>query len=153
MSTNPQWKSFQPPDTMNQDSAIIDFKPMTSNGNIFFLSSTPNYDRIIFQAKHRKHLILQIAPHQIHGSGKTFLYCRTSRRHSATVCTDHRVQHIPILVSPLARSHLIRTTCSTAAETAHLPTTYFRTVTTAATTIPIRRIWAPERQASSKSCW
>ncbi|XP_044257145.1 cold shock domain-containing protein E1 [Tribolium madens] len=32
MSTNPQWKSFQPPDTMNQDSAIIDFKPMTSNG-------------------------------------------------------------------------------------------------------------------------
>ncbi|KAJ3661105.1 hypothetical protein Zmor_005521 [Zophobas morio] len=32
MSTNPQWKSFQPPDTMSQDSAIIDFKPMTSNG-------------------------------------------------------------------------------------------------------------------------
>nr|XP_022919835.1 cold shock domain-containing protein E1 [Onthophagus taurus] len=32
MSTNPQWKTFQPPDTMNQDSAIIDFKTMTSNG-------------------------------------------------------------------------------------------------------------------------
>ncbi|GJQ87988.1 Unr [Trypoxylus dichotomus] len=31
MSTNPQWKSFQPPDTMNQDSAILDFKTMTSN--------------------------------------------------------------------------------------------------------------------------
>nr|WFQ96467.1 cold shock domain-containing protein E1 [Trogoderma granarium] len=34
MSTNPQWKPFQPPDTMNQDSAIIDFKPMTSNVDI-----------------------------------------------------------------------------------------------------------------------
>lgn len=34
MSTNPQWKSFQPPDTMNQDSAIIDFKSLTSNGKL-----------------------------------------------------------------------------------------------------------------------
>ncbi|KAJ8922361.1 hypothetical protein NQ315_004304 [Exocentrus adspersus] len=33
MSTNPQWKTFQPPpDTLNQDSNIMDFKPMTSNG-------------------------------------------------------------------------------------------------------------------------
>lgn len=33
MSTNPQWKTFQPPpDTMNQDNTIIDFKSMTSNG-------------------------------------------------------------------------------------------------------------------------
>lgn len=32
MSTNPQWKTFQPPDTMNQDSAIIDFKSVTANG-------------------------------------------------------------------------------------------------------------------------
>ncbi|KAJ8939113.1 hypothetical protein NQ318_005933 [Aromia moschata] len=35
MSTNPQWKTFQPPpDTLNQDSSIMDFKPMTSNVNI-----------------------------------------------------------------------------------------------------------------------
>ncbi|XP_018335937.1 cold shock domain-containing protein E1 isoform X2 [Agrilus planipennis] len=32
MSTNPQWKSFQPPDILHQDSAILDFKSMTSNG-------------------------------------------------------------------------------------------------------------------------
>ncbi|XP_018569827.1 cold shock domain-containing protein E1 [Anoplophora glabripennis] len=33
MSTNPQWKTFQPPpDTLNQDSNIMDFKPMTSTG-------------------------------------------------------------------------------------------------------------------------
>ncbi|XP_023030354.1 cold shock domain-containing Unr isoform X2 [Leptinotarsa decemlineata] len=33
MSTNPQWKSFQPPPDTNQDSSILDFKPMTSNAN------------------------------------------------------------------------------------------------------------------------
>lgn len=32
MSTNPQWKTFQPPDVMHQDSAILDFKSMTTNG-------------------------------------------------------------------------------------------------------------------------
>lgn len=32
MSSNPQWKTFQPPDTMNQDSAILDFKPMVNSG-------------------------------------------------------------------------------------------------------------------------
>lgn len=34
MSSNPQWKSFQPPPSMNQDSTILDFKSMTvpSNG-------------------------------------------------------------------------------------------------------------------------
>ncbi|CAH0547495.1 unnamed protein product [Brassicogethes aeneus] len=33
MSTNPQWKTFQPPpDTMNQDSNIMDFKSLTTNG-------------------------------------------------------------------------------------------------------------------------
>lgn len=34
MSSNPQWKSFQPPASMNQDSTILDFKSMTvpSNG-------------------------------------------------------------------------------------------------------------------------
>lgn len=29
MSSNPQWKPFQPPCTMNQDPAILDFKSMT----------------------------------------------------------------------------------------------------------------------------
>lgn len=34
MSSNPQWKSFQPPSSMNQESTILDFKSMTvpSNG-------------------------------------------------------------------------------------------------------------------------
>lgn len=33
MSSNPQWKTFQPPSSMNQESTILDFKPMsTSNG-------------------------------------------------------------------------------------------------------------------------
>lgn len=36
MSTNPQWKTFQPPDLM-QDSAILDFKNMTSNGKRSFI--------------------------------------------------------------------------------------------------------------------
>ncbi|CAG9855914.1 unnamed protein product [Phyllotreta striolata] len=33
MSTNPQWKTFQPPpDTLTQDPSIMDFKPMASSG-------------------------------------------------------------------------------------------------------------------------
>nr|CAI5834800.1 unnamed protein product [Callosobruchus analis] len=33
MSTNPQWKSFQPPpDNINQDASIMEFKSLTSNG-------------------------------------------------------------------------------------------------------------------------
>ena len=45
MSNNPQWKSFQPPEAMNQDSSIIDYnKSVTNNGkfdvkceaNVFF---------------------------------------------------------------------------------------------------------------------
>ncbi|CAG9839305.1 unnamed protein product [Diabrotica balteata] len=43
MSTNPQWKTFQPPpDTLTQDTSIMDFKSMTSTGKP---SQTFNFTR------------------------------------------------------------------------------------------------------------
>ncbi|KAF2881106.1 hypothetical protein ILUMI_25072 [Ignelater luminosus] len=40
MSTNPQWKTFQPPDVMHQDSAILDFKSKSTQAFNFSRSNS-----------------------------------------------------------------------------------------------------------------
>ncbi|XP_057655391.1 cold shock domain-containing protein E1 isoform X1 [Diorhabda carinulata] len=78
MSTNPQWKNFQPPpDTITQDTSIMDFKPMASTGKP---SQAFNFTRSTSSSRFGDFPLLQEKSLQPYNNG---LYGSSSTTHTS----------------------------------------------------------------------
>lgn len=144
MSTNPQWKTFQPPDVMHQDSAILDFKNMTTNGEFTRSFATSIYYDLSFKVNQRKHSTSAVLI-RAHGSAPTFPCYKTNPL--TVACTVRPVQQLDF--HQLAPSRWTRITSTTAAATP-LAIASSPTGTTVITNL-IPPIWVRERLVSSRN--